>query len=166
MGAPTSTETALTFDPELLSQTWQGSELAKLKKYLAYKTFEPGETIFGKGETGQYMAFVVSGNIDIFIDETLLGVIEPGQLLGEMAIFMKGYRRTAMARAKDQVSILKLERSDIDTLIETDLKLAMKILYRIGQTLATRLFDNDATLSKSYDDFISGDHFDDDKPEY
>ena len=64
-----------------------------------YDTYLPGDTIFKKGSSGGIMYIILEGEIEIFVDGSLVGRLFEGQILGEMSL-VENDRRSATAIAK------------------------------------------------------------------
>ena len=53
------------------------------------KVYEPGDTVFTSGETGEPMFVVLKGKIDIKIGDRVVETVEPGGIFGELAMVDK-----------------------------------------------------------------------------
>ena len=53
------------------------------------KVYEPGDTVFTSGETGEHMFVVLKGKIDIKIGDRVVETVEPGGIFGELAMVDK-----------------------------------------------------------------------------
>lgn len=62
-------------------------------------TFAPGEVIFDKGDKGDKMYAIRSGEVEILIDGKVIETLSSGGIFGEMAL-IDGSPRAATARAK------------------------------------------------------------------
>ena len=58
------------------------------------QTFDPGETIFARGDVAEDMYFIVDGVVQIFVEMHILAVSEllPGDMFGEGALFVNAPR--------------------------------------------------------------------------
>jgi len=85
-------------------------------------TFNPGETVFAIGSSGDQMMALLSGTIRISVPsskgrELLLAMIQPGEVFGELAI-LDGKARSADAIAETACIVAILDRRDILSFFE------------------------------------------------
>jgi CRP-like cAMP-binding protein len=78
------------------------------------RNFAAGDTIFLMGSSGDSMMAVLSGTVRISVPspdgkEIVLAILQPGELLGEIAL-LDGKERTADAKAMTACSLALLER--------------------------------------------------------
>jgi len=82
--------------------------------------FAPGEVIFKKGDKGEFIYTIISGNVEI-IEETpeegekVIAVLGQGDYFGEMALISDS-PRSAMARAVNSVEAMTISRDDFKNL--------------------------------------------------
>lgn len=81
------------------------------------KHFSPGDTIFAMGSSGDSMMAILSGSVRVSIHsiegrEVVLALLQPGEVLGEIAL-LDGKERTADARAMTACTLAILERRDV-----------------------------------------------------
>jgi hypothetical protein len=73
----------------------------KIKSMAVRQECKKGERIFSEGDTADYIYFIESGRVSIFIQKFTvqeeIGVLGPGEYFGEMAFFYKD-KRTASDR--------------------------------------------------------------------
>ncbi len=84
--------------------------------------YEPGETVFDEGDTGDSLFMILSGRVEVRKrfggEQQVVGVLEPGEYFGEMALL--GRRpRSASARALTALDLLVLPGSDFSALAES-----------------------------------------------
>lgn len=77
------------------------------------RTFQPRDTLFAQGEKGDHAFVIRSGEVEVFrmsngIPMTL-GVVRPGELLGEIAL-LDGGTRLAHAVALTEVEAVRIHR--------------------------------------------------------
>jgi CRP/FNR family cyclic AMP-dependent transcriptional regulator len=92
------------------------SELDRLAARLIERRVADRQMIFGRGEPGSSMMAVVEGRVRISITsatgrELLLGIVEPGQIFGELAL-LDGRPRSADACALGDCLLLSLDRRE------------------------------------------------------
>jgi CRP-like cAMP-binding protein len=91
-----------------------------------------GEALFCKGESGSSMLAVLRGRIRISTyseegREVILNIIEPGGIVGEMAL-LDGRERSADATAMADGAVLVIERRDFIPLLELHPEIAIRLL--------------------------------------
>ena len=99
---------------------------AKPRRYAA------GQTIFLKGDEGNGMMAVLSGQVRISVPsregkEIILNIINPGEVFGEIAL-LDGRERTADASALTDCELLVLERRDVMQFLHKSPEVCIKLL--------------------------------------
>lgn len=117
---------------ELISE-----DLEKIKARASRKTYQGGQRIFSAGDTADYIYFIDSGEVSIFIDKfntrEEIQVLGPGDYFGEMAIFFND-KRTASAAAKSDTTLLTVTKEQfLDFMGEED-----DVAAKINGVLAKR----------------------------
>ena len=113
----------------------------------AVQSLQRGVVLFEEGaEPGEFY-LVLSGRVAIAQEsddgrESLLAVLGPGELFGEMG-FLDGYNRSAQARALEESSVLMVPYAELRRLYEND----PAALWSAVQLLARRLRAMDQALS-------------------
>ncbi len=82
--------------------------------------FAPGEVIFKKGDKGEFIYTIISGNVEIIEEapeegEKVIAVLGQGDYFGEMALISDS-PRSAMARAVNSVEAMTISRDDFKNL--------------------------------------------------
>jgi len=95
---------------------------------------------FIKADT-QYdnMYVVLSGTCEIRAGERVLGLAGPGDLVGEMAFLLQSRRTADVVALEDGVRVLSLNARDVRRLIDTEPRLAGRLLLNLSRILAERL---------------------------
>lgn len=130
---------------ELLNKIRPGYEFPVCDEYIDGSgiIYPKGSIIFVEGEPNDYFYLVVRGRVKIskIVDnkEMILGVLDKGEIFGEMAILNK-QARVATAMAYEEAVLRKYSA---DTLLETEDGILVKILQIIARRLwkgSQRLF--------------------------
>jgi len=115
------------------------------------KNLQRGDVLFSEGDTPESMYIVLSGRIAIAIGnqpidsrESVLALMERGDLFGELALLDNG-KRSAMARAIEPSSVLQISYS----VVRQQLQLNPTMLWGVTKLLASRLRIMDEVLSDS-----------------
>jgi CRP/FNR family cyclic AMP-dependent transcriptional regulator len=122
---------------ELLSKHFLFGELGgkDLNSILAFsqdRRFSDGQVIFQKGDPGTSLMVVLRGRVKISTcsedgREVFLNVIEPGQIVGEIA-FLDGQQRSADATAVGDCVVMTIDRRDFIPYLESNPKTAVQLL--------------------------------------
>ena len=87
------------------------SFIKSIKYYNDYHHFHKGEHIFNQGDPGDVMYAVVEGEVEITVDGSLINIVKPGEVLGEMALIDKKPRSaTAIALSDCKVVVINEQR--------------------------------------------------------
>jgi CRP-like cAMP-binding protein len=77
-------------------------------------TFSKNEIIFKEGSHGASAYIVKAGSVEISIDSgsqtSVLHVLQPVNIFGEMSLLMEGQKRTATARALEYCELIEVDR--------------------------------------------------------
>ena len=93
-----------------------------------------GEILFTKGERGDRMYLVKSGQIDVKVEERLLETIGPGEVLGEMALIDQSHR-SATAVASVESEVIGINEGRFLRLIEKQPGFALELLRIVCRRL-------------------------------
>jgi CRP-like cAMP-binding protein len=114
------------------------------------KGYRDGEVIFREGDKGELMYVIQAGRVRIKKDgpsgEITLGMLESGEIFGEMALFDR-LPRSATAVASGDARILSVDRKKLFPTISKDPTLLFKILETMSQRIR-RLNEEIAKLKK------------------
>ena len=110
-----------------------------------------GEVIFREGDAGDGLFIVLKGSVRISkrgaTGEEALAVLAPPAYFGEMALIDLS-ARAADAIANEPSELFFIPLQDLRSIIETQHKIALKILYALCEVLAQRLREtNDRYMS-------------------
>jgi CRP/FNR family transcriptional regulator, cyclic AMP receptor protein len=106
-----------------------------LKPFMAERHFRKGDLLFAKGETAEEMFYTMTGRYAL----VELGIeIEPGHLVGELAMLAPDSRRTATLECIEEGNVLSITYEQVEQLYYQNPTFGFYFLR-----LATaRLFDN------------------------
>lgn len=114
----------------------------KIEKHIYDKYvggYEPGETIFDEGKSGDMMYVIVEGEVEIRKRTSrtatkTLAVFHSGDIFGEMALIEKK-PRSATAIATRQSKLLALNDKLLDAMIENNPDFAKKLIRMLAERL-------------------------------
>jgi PAS domain S-box-containing protein len=108
----------------------------ELERYIT--TCRAGQAIFSEGDESKDLYILVSGHLDFLKgDQTIGEVTEKGALFGEMS-FLLGSKRTATARAKDDVKTIRIPGGEITDFLSRFPMVATEITKVIAKRLDER----------------------------
>ena len=99
---------------QYLCESLTVSEVQTLLEYTEVVRFAKNEVIADIGEVGDALYFIISGEVGLFFEErgqeTEVGRMEVGELMGEMSFFDRRPRLLRMRALRDQTQLLRLSR--------------------------------------------------------
>ncbi|HLF74678.1 MAG TPA: SpoIIE family protein phosphatase [Anaerolineales bacterium] len=116
------------------------AELDHIASTLDVVNLKSGEILFHEGDTGEYLYVVVSGELEVLMapdtdNELILNIVHAGEYIGEMSFIMPGGRRTASVRARGEVVLLSLSRTQFNDLLKRHPELAYAMVSVLSQRL-------------------------------
>jgi serine/threonine protein phosphatase PrpC/CRP-like cAMP-binding protein len=115
-------------------------ERMKVLRYVHEVDFASGVTIVRQGDQGQDFFLVVDGALEVLVDEQRVHALGAGSSFGEIAL-VSGAPRSATVRTTTSARLFRLSRDGFYDLSQKDQAIAVKILWSIAQSLATRVTD-------------------------
>lgn len=119
-------------------------ELNDILRAVQPMTLPPGRCLFAKGDQGDAAYIIDHGTIEVFTEqdgqEITIAKLTRGDVLGELSL-LDGSPRSASARAVDQVSLFRLDKSEFDFLRRNLQSSAYKLIREISTTLCDRIRD-------------------------
>lgn len=133
-------------------------ELKLVEKIVNVRHYRPGETIFKQGEVGVGMYIIMSGTVNIYVEEleistaesfsTYVTQLKAGEFFGELALVESEGRRSASATAHDECVLIGFYKPDLFEIIERNPSAGVKILMRLGEVLGIRLKETTARIKE------------------
>ena len=128
-------------DPLALDAPARGRFLA----YCQHHRYPSRAQVFGPGESGHRVFFVVSGRLAIVAPgqgrrELVLGRAGPGDFVGEIGVFLPTQPRSVVLRALESSEVAHIDADRLAELLRTDLADdAARLLYAMATQLSRRL---------------------------
>lgn len=142
----------------ILFQDLSPIELRLVENIVNVRNYRQGENVFRQGEVGVGMYIVVSGTVNIHIEElnsvtnetktTHVTQLKSGSFFGELALVEHEGRRSATATAHDEVVLIGFFKPDLIEIVERNSTAGVKILMRLGEVLGTRLRQTTARITE------------------
>lgn len=133
-------------------------EIYLLENIVNVRSYRPGESIFRQGEVGVGMYILVSGTVNIYVEEleastqqtktTHVTQLTGGDFFGELALVEEEGRRSASASAQDETILIGFFKPDLKEVTERSPDAGVKILWRLGEVLGARLKQTTARISE------------------
>jgi len=110
----------------------QATQLQRLVAYAKRRNVRAGRVLFNKGDPGNALFAIRAGTIKITAPssdgrEAVFNILTEGEVFGEIAL-LDGQPRTADAVAISDCDLVVIERRDFLALVETDPKIALKLI--------------------------------------
>jgi CRP-like cAMP-binding protein len=99
-----------------------------------YKTFRAGERVFAEGDDGHEMYVVKAGKVELLAGSVPLEVVEPGGILGEMALISDD-KRIASAQAIEESQLVPIDRDKFRFLVQQTPDFALEVMKVLAQRL-------------------------------
>jgi len=101
-------------------------------------THPMGDIIFSEGDIGTEMYIIQSGTVELFksiAGETrVLATLDKGDFFGEMSV-LEDLPRTASARAKSDVEIVRINGAMFDTMLKNNTEIAVRMMRKLSRRL-------------------------------
>ncbi len=97
-----------------------------------------GEIIFSEGDIGTEMYIIQSGTVELLKsiggETRTLATLEKGDFFGEMSV-LEDLPRTASARAKTDVEVVKINGAMFDTMLKSNTEIAIRMMRKLSRRL-------------------------------
>lgn len=119
-------------------------QLALQQAYFSVKQVAAGDELWHEGEAGEYLAFVLSGCMQLKKDTefggtpVVVGVFSDGAVIGELS-FSRNDVRVLTAAALENSQVAVLTRPRFDALVKEYPALGVKLLEAVLQATCKRL---------------------------
>lgn len=139
-------------------------ELDRLMSELEVVNLKSEEILFREGDVGEHLYIVVSGELEIVMgpetgDVLVLNTLHEGEYIGEMSLIQPGGLRTAGARARGDVVLLSMSRTQFKDLLQRHPELAKSMVSVLSQRLVNTnvqtfrgLTEKNRQLQQAYDE--------------
>ena len=130
------------------------NDLERLRSYLVYRRYGPGEALCRQGDAGDRMWLLVQGSVSVRIHAdtpegsrriTSLG---PGTMVGEMAL-IEGAHRSATIVADSKVVVFELSANDFEKMLRHEPRIAEHFMRNCARELSKRLRRTTEDLRRS-----------------
>ncbi len=134
-----------------LFKALQGDELDIVAERLDYMEAEDGAILFKEGDIGDYVCFVLDGNIDVIKESksretVVLTTLSRGLSIGEMSV-IDNSPRSATAKVKGESAFLVLRKAAFDIILSEYPEMGIKILKELSRLLSLNLRKTSSRLA-------------------
>jgi hypothetical protein len=98
-----------------------------------------GDRVLKKGGVARNIFVVLDGTLEARDGEQVVGVIESGEVFGEMAFLLEQPRTLDVYAASESVRVLSLSESTIRKMVTVDPGVAAKLLFNVSKMLCVRI---------------------------
>lgn len=102
--------------------------------------FKAGDTIFKKGDPGETMFAIASGEVDIVVDGSVVDQLTAGEIFGEMAL-IDSQPRSADAIAKTDCVIVVIDEKQFLLMTDQNPRFALQVMRIVAARLRERMTD-------------------------
>jgi CRP-like cAMP-binding protein len=113
------------------------TKLIDLFQHLEPKYFPKDSVIFTKGETGNLMFGVVSGEVELLINEKIVETIKAGDVFGEGALVQPDHLRWTTAKAKTDCQLALVDQEHFLFLVQETPFFAITVMKSLSDRLRT-----------------------------
>jgi CRP-like cAMP-binding protein len=147
-------------DPRRLSP----ADLDAIRRHTETLHYQPADTVFAEGDAADFIYFVVSGQVEVFLQKfttrQALCTLAPGDYFGEMAV-LNGGKRSASVVATEPTTLLRADRIAFHRLLDEQPQLSagiFSVLDQRNQLTAVQELILDGTSNEEHFQFsIKGD---------
>ena len=121
-----------------LLSTFSHSDLSLLASVLSVMYLEDQETVITKGENATFAAIVLSGSLQIIVDDNLKFDVLKGETLGEMAFFESG-KRSATVVSAGTAALGTIRFVELERLLYVHPQLQAKLTHMLAMASLSKL---------------------------
>jgi len=114
-------------------------DLDQLGRETAMTDAAAGSTLFEEGDPADGVATILEGEVEVLKQGRSLATLGPGSVLGELSLCVPSATRTATARAKSPVRMIKWRAEDVQGRLARHERLATAVVADLASVLAERL---------------------------
>ena len=121
-------------------------------------TFQQDDLIFRENSSSKELYVIVQGEVDIFVDPSLVGAsdansenrtiatLRRGQSFGEVALVDEGLRSASACAAQKDTRLLIIPRDKLIMLCDTYPQLGYRLMYNLAADLAMKIRNTDLRI--------------------
>ncbi|MCP4372719.1 MAG: cyclic nucleotide-binding domain-containing protein [Deltaproteobacteria bacterium] len=143
-------EIGATLKENILFADLSSKQLKFVTNIVHLRKYRTGEIVFRQGEVGVGMYIIASGHVNITKEEAHSDKSKPengiiitklisGDFFGELSLVEENGRRSAMAIAGEDTSLIGFFKPDLLEILERKPGVGVKIALRLGEVIGRRL---------------------------
>jgi CRP/FNR family cyclic AMP-dependent transcriptional regulator len=131
------------------------TDLEEVSPYFNCRMVKPGQCVWESGDPCDYVAFIVTGRVQIKVDtefpgkQVVVGVFSRGAAIG-VSCAVSRKLRTSTAQAMEETGLILITNENFDKLIDRHPRLGVKLLEGMLLSETTRLHKAYARLASIF----------------
>jgi CRP-like cAMP-binding protein len=121
-------------------------------------TYQKGDVIFKENSGSKELYVIIQGEVDIFVDPSLVGSVDTnsenktiatlrrGQSFGEVALVDEGLRSASACAAQSDTRLLIIPRDKLIMLCDTYPQLGYRLMHNLAADLAMKIRNTDLRI--------------------
>lgn len=120
-------------------------EVATISQYLSCYKFQDRQVLMKKGEIGNDLGIVLSGDVHIIDGEVLIATRKPGEIVGEMALIRSNTRMAdVVAASAGELAVMSF--TNIERIKNEHPRIAVKLIVLLTESTLRKLQDTEKAL--------------------
>ena len=103
------------------------------------RIYQDGDIVCQQDTSGQEMYLVKEGKVTVYIDESPMALLGPGEIFGEISLFYNVNRSATVKATSKEARIGVLSRDGLEGLFRQNQPYASELIYRLYKILPERL---------------------------
>ena len=95
------------------------------------------ETLFSQGDEGKEAYMIVSGRMNVFVDNKRVGSMTDGEVFGELALLLN-QRRSATIITTTPTELIQITKDDLNRIIDSASEETKKMIMQLCEALSKR----------------------------
>lgn len=124
---------------------FETNQIQKIVSLCQEKNLKSNETLFVQGSASDAIYFLISGQLKVCTNDTLISTVHDGGVVGEIGTITNTARSASVIATHDS-EMLFIKQNDLDSLIANDLALGVKLYKNTVEILSKYLIDNNLAL--------------------
>jgi len=142
-----------------LFDSFDKDELSIVSKYMNIIDVEKGECLFNEGDQGDYVCFVLEGDLDVLKktennEKIKIASLSTGHSIGEMSILDHIFR-SATIIACEKSTLVSLSHKDFDLILDDHPKVGIKILKGLSRHLSLNMRKTSKLYAETSENYMS-----------
>ena len=95
------------------------------------------ETLFSQGDEGKEAYMIVSGRMNVFVDNKRVGSMSDGEVFGELALLLS-QKRSATIVTTTPTELIEITKDDLDRIVDSASEDTKKMIMQLCEALSKR----------------------------